>query len=239
MAERIRFIDRDDELAWIKRAVLDTSQARALYIYADGGIGKTRLLQEVHTMLLAPDYNALLNVPGKQIFTIAVVNEFCGTAWSDAFMRGVTATAAGMEIKLLATDAQFDIRQMVQDLEDIIERAPNAIVVRLGTDSRLRPALQKAKARGLKVLTLDNFLRELSGELTTRIVTQEEQSAMAAAQQLVKDIQHHGVVVILTGEQSTLQEQRCTLFKRIMGAYSDIKLRIEALTISQEMSEQA
>ncbi len=239
MAERIRFIDRDDELAWIKRAVLDTSQARALYIYADGGIGKTRLLQEVHTMLLAPDYNALLNVPGKQIFTIAVVNEFCGTAWSDAFMRGVTATAAGMEVKLLATDAQFDIRQMVQDLEDIIERAPNAIVVRLGTDSRLRPALQKAKARGLKVLTLDNFLRELSGELTARIVTQEDQSAMAAAQQLVKDIQHHGVVVILTGEQSTLQEQRCTLFKRIMGAYSDIKLRIEALTMSQEMSEQA
>jgi len=199
MADRIRFIDRDEELAWIKQAVLDTRQARALYIYADGGIGKTRLLQEVHTMLRAPDYNALLNVPGKQTLTVAVVNEFCGTAWSDAFMRGVTATANGMEIKLLTTDAQFDIPQMVRDLKDVIEQAPDAIVVRLGTDSRLRPALQKAKARGIKVLTLDNFLRELGSELTARIVTQEDQSAMAAAQQLVKDIQHHGVVVILTG----------------------------------------
>ncbi len=239
MAERIRFIDRDEELAWIKAAVLDTGQARALYIYAVGGIGKTRLLQEVHTMLRAPDYNALLNVPGKQTLTIAVVNEFCETAWSDAFMRGVTTTAAAMEINLLTTDARFDIPQMVQDLEDVIEQAPDAIVVRLGSDPRLRPALQKAKARGLKVLTLDNFLRELSGELTARIVTQEDQSAMAAAQQLVKDIQHHGVVVILTGGQSILQEQRCALFKRFMGAYSDIKLRVEELTMGKEMSEWA
>jgi ABC-type sugar transport system substrate-binding protein/tetratricopeptide (TPR) repeat protein len=239
MAERIRFIDRDEELAWIKKAVLDTRQARALYIYADGGIGKTRLLQEIHTMLRAPDYNALLDVPRDRKLTIAVVNEFCQTAWADAFMRGVTETAASMEINLLTTDAQFDIPQMVQDLEDVIQQAPDAIVVRLGTDPRLRPALQKAGARGLKVLTLDNFLRELGGELTARIVTQEDQSAMSAAQQLVKDIQHYGDVAILTGGQSTLQEQRCALFKRFMGAYSDIKLRVEEMTMAEGMSERA
>ncbi|MBN2391405.1 MAG: substrate-binding domain-containing protein [Anaerolineae bacterium] len=236
MAERIRFIDRDKELAWIKNAVLDTGKARALYIYASGGIGKTRLLQEIHTMLRAPDYNVLLDVPRDRKLTIAVVNEFCQTVWADAFMRGVRATAANMGIDLLTTDAQFKIPQMVQDLKGVIKKAPDAIVVRLGTDPRLRDALEKACS--LKVLTLDNFLREMTG-LTARIVTQEDQSAMAAAQQLVKDIQYHGDVAILTGRESALQEQRRALFKRFMGAYSDIKLHVEELVMGERMSEQA
>lgn len=238
MAKRIQFIDRDRELAWIVEALLDTQQAHALHIYADGGIGKTRLLQQVHSMLRAPDYNALLNLPKDRKLTIAVVNEFTQTGWADAFMRGVKTTAADMGIKLLETDAQYKIADMIAHLKSTIEKAPDAIVVRLGTDPLLRPVLNDAVKRGIKVLTLDNFLR-LMTELTTRIVTQEDNSAMLAARQLVKDIQHRGVVAVLLGQGNSLPERRRDLLTRVLGAYPNIELVVEELTIREEMEAKA
>jgi tetratricopeptide (TPR) repeat protein len=47
MAERVPFINREDELSQIERLINEQGTRRVLCIHAPGGIGKTRLLQEV------------------------------------------------------------------------------------------------------------------------------------------------------------------------------------------------
>ena len=48
MAKRVPFIDRKQELAQIDRLISEWDTRRVLCVHGPGGIGKTRLLQEVH-----------------------------------------------------------------------------------------------------------------------------------------------------------------------------------------------
>jgi tetratricopeptide (TPR) repeat protein len=48
MAKRVPFVDRKQELAQIERLISEWDTRRVLCVHGPGGIGKTRLLQEVH-----------------------------------------------------------------------------------------------------------------------------------------------------------------------------------------------
>ena len=47
MPKPVTFIGRENELAAIRRLLLDFGTSRFLFISGDGGIGKTRLLREL------------------------------------------------------------------------------------------------------------------------------------------------------------------------------------------------
>jgi len=53
MSEHVPFIGREKELAFIEKLINDESgKSYFVFINGDGGIGKTRLLQEIHKKLL-------------------------------------------------------------------------------------------------------------------------------------------------------------------------------------------
>ena len=47
MPEQVSFIGRETELARVKQLITKWGTCRVLCVFGDGGIGKTRLLQEV------------------------------------------------------------------------------------------------------------------------------------------------------------------------------------------------
>jgi tetratricopeptide (TPR) repeat protein len=79
MAEQVPFINRENELAQIEKLIRERNTRRVLCIQAPGGIGKTRLLQEVQERFAKDtlitgiiDFDDLaLRIPGNLEFTIA------------------------------------------------------------------------------------------------------------------------------------------------------------------------
>jgi ABC-type sugar transport system substrate-binding protein/Flp pilus assembly protein TadD len=232
MASHIEFINRTRELAQIRRALLGP-QTQALYFHADGGVGKTRLLQEAHATVRGPDYQTLLDIPADKEISIAVVNEFCQTAWGKAFMQGVTETVANMGIEMESYDARFSVKQMAKDIEDVIKKAPNVLIVRLGNEE-LRTPIQRALEQGIRVLLLDNFL-ELEHRSITRVVTQEAAATMKLAEQLVLDIGRQGKVVALEGD-THLSRQRVRRLEQFLTGYPDVDLETEVLRMGEGMA---
>lgn len=55
MPEQVPFIGREDELHWIDRLINEWGTCRILCIHAEGGIGKTRLLQEVRNRYIGKE----------------------------------------------------------------------------------------------------------------------------------------------------------------------------------------
>lgn len=66
MTERFPFIGRQAEMEKVEKSLLDWGTTQCLFVYSeDGGIGKTRLLQEIYAKYSGPDYieKRLLIVP--------------------------------------------------------------------------------------------------------------------------------------------------------------------------------
>ena len=63
MPEQNPFIGRDDELSQIKDLMDDWEKPHLLFVQGDGGIGKTRLLQETYSRFAQPSDSRLLFTP--------------------------------------------------------------------------------------------------------------------------------------------------------------------------------
>ncbi len=60
MPEKVPFIDREDELALIDTLMREWGTLRILCVHAPGGIGKTRLLQEVRQRYMGTEQTRLI-----------------------------------------------------------------------------------------------------------------------------------------------------------------------------------
>jgi simple sugar transport system substrate-binding protein len=213
----VPFINREEERDIIEAAIRAYGKRKLVYVRADGGIGKTRLLKQVeHWVREIQTTRTATNL------TIAVVNEFVDTEWGKQFMTGVLQQTIATNTRLISTDANFDIDQMASNLEDIIDQAPDAIIIRLGDSEKLRPGIEKALSRKIKVLTVDNDL-DIEG-LTCRITTDEHIAAYKALKLLADDIDHCGKVAALAVQEIVPQNRRKKLFYDTLSNHSRIEL---------------
>jgi simple sugar transport system substrate-binding protein len=207
MKKQIRFISREEILSEIHHIISEHGTRRAICIQAGGGIGKTRLLQEIH-FRHQPNIPDVL--PGgfkKHRVRIIYLSEFTSSEWDQQFILGVSNMAKELGVQFEHLDARFDIDRMAKNLETAIGKSPDVIYVSLGTDERLRPGFNKAIESGIKVLVHDNFLRHLDGIKTS--VTQDYlDSSRLLAAEMVSNLGRQGKIVAVWQENETIQQHR-------------------------------
>ncbi len=235
MSARVPFINREEELATIKQAIGDYGKRKVIYIQAEGGIGKTRLLQEVRTQIQRLRDKPARYTPAREI-NVVVVNEYVGTEWADEFLKGVTEEAAAENIQLTSKHAAFNLDLMAAQLDEVIASQPDAIIIRLGTDEKLRPGIERALSQGIKILTVDNYLPHIE-DLTSRITTDEQQGAYRSREQLVRDIDYHGEVAALLVQGVAMQESRKELLETMLAQYPDIELITAWVKMGEKMAD--
>jgi predicted ATPase len=115
MAEEIPFIGREDELARLDALIRQWGTLQVVCISGPGGIGKTRLLQEVRQR--ATSFESLI-LPAKVTnkITIGFVQEFSASEWGEQFVIGIREMTGELGIDLIETDANFDLDKMVTNL---------------------------------------------------------------------------------------------------------------------------
>ncbi len=124
----MKFIGRKSELEKIRSLAESWGTTKVCFVEGDGGIGKTRLLQEVKKR--ASEYLIEGDSHSKQI-SVAIVSEITHSDWFSQFMTGVYATGKELGARVISHPENAS---MSQHIDRLVERrpVPDVIIVNLG-----------------------------------------------------------------------------------------------------------
>jgi ABC-type sugar transport system substrate-binding protein/tetratricopeptide (TPR) repeat protein len=225
MAKQVPFIGRENEIRDIQAWFAETNGSRdVICIQGDGGIGKTRLLQELHKMCISSSSPFSTKVSENQELRIGIVHELTNSEWSQQFKHGLQHMALELGVKLIQTDAVHNVEKMARDILEIIETKPDVIVIRMGNNEKIRPAIEKAIEKCIPVLLFDNYLPRLSSGIAGRIITDDNKDVSQAFDQLAADISFSGPVAAIWTRGANMQERRLTTLENLPLKYPDINI---------------
>lgn len=204
---QVPFIGRGNELKKISEVIEHSEQSHILCIHGPGGIGKTRLIQETQQKYLKPEHSIIREHIERKNITIAILQESADDEWSREFTIGFRETAQKLNAQVKEFNAEGDIERMVELLKNIISSSPDALIIRNGTNEKVRPLLEQAIKHNIKVLTFENFLQNLP-DVTTRVMYEEEEGMHSSLEQLAKDIDYQGELIIAGVKDTIIHERR-------------------------------
>jgi simple sugar transport system substrate-binding protein len=222
MAKPVPFIDRDQELDRVDEFVREWGTRRIVCIKADGGVGKTRLLEEIRERCLrsVADYE---KTGIRTDIKIATVLEFLEHEWFRRYVDGSQAMADELGVELLIGDGNFDMDRMAAELDRLIAEEPDCIIVQHGAHKELRRGMCKAIEQGIKVLTFDNDLKDVGG-VTTRVAQDDVQGARLSLAQLAQDINYKGKIAMMWDDTHTPLKRRTGYLREFLPRYPDLEL---------------
>lgn len=106
---------------------------------------------------------------GEDKMVVAFSQMEMNNAWRVAETESIQAEAEKRGIELIYTDAQGDTAKQVSDVEDIIAKNPDVIMLAPREYEGLAPALAAAKEAGIPVLLIDRDAKREIEELIQKI----------------------------------------------------------------------
>lgn len=114
---------------------------------------------------------------------------------------GAQATADEAGVELIVTDAQDSVSTQVSDIEDLITRGVDVLIVNATDSSAVVPAVTQANAAGIPVIAVDRGVD--GGELAYYVASDNEAGGAAAAEYVCDALGGEGNVVELEGIPGT------------------------------------
>jgi ribose transport system substrate-binding protein len=115
--------------------------------------------------------------------------------------EGATEAAEAAGVELIIVDAQDDPAQEATNIEDLIQRGVDAILINPTDADAIVPSIQKANAAGIPVFTVDRAAS--GGEVVSHIASDNVSGGTMAAEFLCEAIGGTGTVVELEGIAGT------------------------------------
>jgi len=185
---------------------------------------KTRLLAilVVVMMLFASVVSA------QESYTIGVSNNFVGSEWRTQMIQQIEDTAAeieenmGIEIELVIESADTDVSGQVQQIENLLNRGVDAIIVNPGDQTGLNLAIEDATAEGVVVIAVD---QEIGAEGAINVVIDQKEWAMISAEWLAEALGGEGRIVLIEGFVGhPANEARMEGVDEVLAEYPDIEV---------------
>jgi ribose transport system substrate-binding protein len=125
--------------------------------------------------------------------------------------------------KLLITDAGHDDAKQIADIQDLVSRGVDLLIVSANTTQALDPAVTQATERGIPVVMVDR--RVDSDNFVTFVTASDAMMGRLFAQWIVEKLHGKGNVIILGGQAgSSPNENRVKPAMQVFGAYPGIKI---------------
>ena len=159
-------------------------------------------------------------------FTIGFSNAGLGDSWRVVMLHSVqTAAARNMAMikKLIITDAGHDDAKQVADIQDLVSRGVDLLIVSANTQQALDPAVTQAMEAGIPVVMMDR--RVASDNFVTFVTASDALMGRVFAQWIVEKLGGKGNVIILAGQAgSSPSENREKPAKEVFAQYPGIKV---------------
>ncbi len=166
----------------------------------------------------APPYVVgLSNVSPSNAFKVAMVEEFKAACEE----RGDLVKA------FYVTDAGGQVAKQIADIEDLIAKGVDLLLVTATSPTAISPVVEKAVEKGIVVVTFDNLVE--TDKVTVRVEANEAGIGVQNMEWLAKKLGGKGSIVMLGGIKGTSSAQlRWDGALEVLKKYPDIKVVGEA-----------
>ncbi len=137
--------------------------------------------------------------------------------------NGAESAAKNLGVKLIVYDAQDDPAKQASQVEDLIQKKVDAILVNPTDANAIVPSVLKANKVGIPVFTIDRSAAK--GDVVCHIASDNVAGGRMAGEYLAKLLNYKGNVAELVGIPGTsAARDRGKGFNEVMKKYKDIKI---------------
>ncbi|RME77247.1 MAG: hypothetical protein D6784_03935, partial [Chloroflexi bacterium] len=138
---------------------------------------------------------------GGAPFTIGVSNGFVGSEWRTQMIQNMQEVnaeymAQGLTNELIIESADVDVQGQVQQIQNLINRGVDAIIINPNDQNALNPVIEEAVDAGILVIAVD---QEVSSPKAINVVTNQKEWAKISARWLAEKLGGKGDVVLIEG----------------------------------------
>ena len=159
-------------------------------------------------------------------YTIGFANAGLGDSWRVVALDSMKKAAGDHkdQIKhLLITDAGHDDAKQIADIQDLVSRGVDLLIVSANTEKALDPAVSRVMKQGIPVVMVDR--RISSDNFVTFVTASDQLEGRLWAQWLVEKLNGKGNIIILGGQAgSSPNEARVRAAMQVLDQYPEIKL---------------
>jgi ribose transport system substrate-binding protein len=159
-------------------------------------------------------------------YTIGFSNAGLGDSWRVVMLHSLQKAASENKdkiSKLIITDAGHDDAKQVADIQDLISRGVDLLIVSANTQQALDPAVSQAMAQGIPVVMMDR--RVASDNFVTFVTASDAMMGRLFAQWIAEKLGGKGNVIMLAGQAgSSPSENREKPAREVFAQYPGIKV---------------
>ena len=159
-----------------------------------------------------------LSLSGYHIAVCAIGTEH---TWDATCFKNIVARLKELGAEVTAYDAERSDIKMKTGLESLINMNPDGLVIMLGALDVVKPAIEEAKSRGIRVVTCDSLPGEVN--VSSNNFVAEAQ----VASRLAQDLGGKGKIGVFFRPGTAVAELRYRIFKAVIAQFPDIKVVVE------------
>jgi ribose transport system substrate-binding protein len=163
----------------------------------------------------------------QQSYTIGVSNGFISSEWRTQMLQNMEDVAAelkeqGTEIELVVESANVDVQGQIQQIQNLINRGVDAIIVNPNDQAALNLTLEDAVAQGIVVIAVD---QEISAQGVYNVAINQKEWAMESAKWLAETLGGEGKIILIEGFVGhPANEARMAGVEEVLAEYPNIEV---------------
>lgn len=165
---------------------------------------------------------------GGEGYVVALCNYSIGNSWRAQMEQEFVAEAEklkadGVVSEYYITNSNEDINKQISDMQDLITKKVDAIVITAASPTALAPVVEEATEAGIKVVSFDNVV-ETDGQVAT-VGIAEKEFGRIGAEWLAEKLDGKGKIVVLNGIAGTATDSlRWGGAEEVFKQYPDIEI---------------
>lgn len=168
-----------------------------------------------------------LSLAWAQSYTVGVSNGFISSEWRTQMLKNMEEVAAelseqGIDIDLIVESANVDVQGQIQQIQNLINRGVDAIIVNPNDQNALNLAFEEAVDEGIVVIAVD---QEVSAEGVYNVAINQKEWAKESAQWLAETLGGEGDIILIEGFVGhPANEARMEGVEEVLAEYPDINV---------------
>ena len=165
---------------------------------------------------------------GGEGYVVALCNYSIGNSWRAQMEQEFVAEAEklkaeGVVSEYYITNSNEDINKQISDMQDLITKKVDAIVITAASPTALAPVVEEAAEAGIKVVSFDNVVE--TDEQVATVGIDEKEFGRIGAEWLVDKMDGKGKIVVLNGISGTATDSlRWGGAEEVFKQYPDIEI---------------
>lgn len=175
----------------------------------------------------APAVMPVVSSDAKAPFTIGLSNNFVGSEWRTQMIQNMQdlnkdLMGSGLTKDLVIESADTDAQGQIQQVQNLINKGVNGIIINPGDVKALNPTLEDAVAQGIPVIAVD---QAICAKGVINVVIDQKEWAKISAKWLAEQLGGKGNIVLIEGFVGhPANEARMAGVAEVLADYPDIKV---------------